>query len=229
MNYDWTTDVLDHGVVTLDDFMGSDLTIVNAAQASLDRQSEKYGTREKAILRTLMREEHGVPFEHVIFRYKLRLPIFLARQFVKHRMGSWSEHSARYSEIEPLFYVPGAQSVREQVGTAMSYTYKPLDPAFAGLFQFNVRRANRVAYEAYEDSLRLGVAKEQARMVLPVNTYTTVVWTLNARSLFNFLRLRADPHAQAEAQVYAVEMERLASLVIPDTMEAFIAAHRPKV
>ena len=225
----WSAKVLDHGIVAVDDFMGDDLTIVNAAQASLDRQSHGYGPREKAILLKLMSEEHGVPFEHVVMRFKLRLPIFLARQFVKHRMGSWSEHSARYSEIEPLFYVPGAESIRTQVGSAMSYTYEPLEPSYAGLFQFNVRRANRVAYEAYEDSIRLGVAKEQARMVLPVNTYTTVVWTLNARSLFNFLRLRADPHAQAEAQVYAVEMERLATLVIPDTMQAFVAAGRPKV
>ena len=226
----WTASVLDHGIVSMDDFMGDDLTIVNAAQASLDRYSKDYGAREQAILRTLMREEHGVPFEHVIMRFKLRLPIFLARQFVKHRMGSWSEHSARYSAMEPLFYVPALGDVRQQVGTAMSYTYKPMDTCDdAQRFRLLMQQVNVDAYAAYEYAIRIGVSKEQARMVLPVNTYTTVVWTLNARSLFNFLRLRADPHAQHEAQVYARQMERLAAMVIPDTMEAFIAAGRLKV
>ena len=230
MSNSWSAKVLDHGFVALEDYMGDDLTVVNAAQASLDRESQQYGPREKAILLKLMSEEHGVPFEHVVMRFKLRLPIFLARQFVKHRVGSWSEHSARYSEIEPLFYVPQIGDVRRQVGSAMSYTYEVMEsPADAQLFNLLLEGANQQTYRAYEYALGIGVAKEQARMVLPVNIYTTVVWTLNARSLFNFLRLRADSHAQAEAQVYAVEMERLATLVMPDTMQAFVAAGRPKV
>src|SRR4051794_17343582 len=96
--------------------MGSDLRIVNAAQASFDRESTEYGQRESRILNSLIREEHGVPFEHIVFTFKLRLPIFLARQYVKHRHGSWSEHSGRYSELYPLFYVPDAENVRVQIG-----------------------------------------------------------------------------------------------------------------
>lgn len=220
--------VLDHGVVELVDSLGSDLRIVNAAQASLDRSSTEYGERERRILRSLIREEHGVPFEHVVFTFRLRLPIFLARQFVKHRHGSWSEHSARYSPMEELFYVPHRAEVRTQVGKAMDYTYERAELRAALRFQDNLVAANDVAWTAYQAALEAGVAKEQARLSLPVNLYTTVVWTLNARSLFNFLRLRADEHAQAEARVYAVAMEELAATVIPDTIEAFIAADRPK-
>jgi thymidylate synthase (FAD) len=206
--------------------MGSDLRIVNAAQSSFNRESEEYGERERRILRALMREEHGVPFEHVVFTYRLRLPLFLAAQFKKHRMGSWSEHSARYSEMEELTYVP--EEVRKQVGKAMEYRYEDATDWESAWFQQEVRKANAAAFRAYNDALAVGIAKEQARVVLPVNTYTTVTWTLNARALFNFLRLRLDSHAQSEAYEYAQQMEELAAGVIPDTVRAFIDAGRPK-
>lgn len=215
-----TVKVLDHGIVSLIDTMGSDLSIVNAAQASLDRQSEAYGPREQAILRKLMQEEHGVPFEHVLLTFKLRLPIFVARQFVKHRMSSWSECSARYSEMGMLFYTP--TTPRKQVGKAMSYTYEDLDKDSADRFIDLLREASADALYAYHTALSLGVAKEHARLVLPMNLYTTAVWTMNLRGLFNFLHLRNDPHAQAEAQVYAGAMETLAATTFPDAIRAFI-------
>lgn len=218
--------VLDHGLVELMDSMGDDLRIVNAAQASFNRMSECYGKREAAILRSLMREEHGVPFEHVVFTFRLRLPIFLARQFVKHRHGSWSEHSARYSEMEPLFYVP--ESVRTQTGKAMEYRYEDASEFVAGYFRQGLMSANSTAWITYLRALEYGVAREQARLVLPANIYTTVVWTMNARALFNFLRLRLDSHAQQEAQVYAEAMQELAETVIPDAMAAFVEAGMPK-
>jgi thymidylate synthase (FAD) len=120
------------------------------------------------------------------------------------------------------------EEVRKQVGKAMEYRYEDATDWESAWFQQEVRKANAAAFRAYNDALAVGIAKEQARVVLPVNTYTTVTWTLNARALFNFLRLRLDSHAQSEAYEYAQQMEELAAGVIPDTVRAFIDAGRPK-
>lgn len=220
--------VLDHGLVELVDSMGDDLAIVNAAQASFDTESTEYGPKEAGILRFLMREEHGVPFESAVFKFKIRMPIFLARQYVKHRVASWSEQSGRYDELQPMFYVPQWDQVRSQVGKPGAYTFEPVDDSTASRYVTGLKYSNRIAWDAYQAALKDGVAKEIARLSLPVNLYTSLVWTLNARSLFNVIRLRADAHAQREAQAYAQVFEDLASLVIPDAMHAFIAQSRPK-
>ena len=220
--------VLDHGLVELLDWMGDDLAIVEAAQASFDKIPDGYGSKEQGILRFLMKEEHGVPFEHVVLKFRLRMPIFLARQYVKHRTSSWSEHSGRYSALEPLFYIPEPIDVRTQVGKPGRYSFEPVDVATAGDFLVSLEESCQLAWDTYQAALSTGVAKELARMVLPVNLYTTVVWTINARSLFNVIRLRVDSHAQREARVYARALEQLASIVIPDTMSAFVENERPK-
>lgn len=220
--------VLDHGRVELIDSMGSDLRIVNAAQASFDKESDTYDYREGRILNSLIREQHGVPFEHVVFTFKLRLPIFLARQYVKHRHGSWSEHSGRYSELYPLFYVPEAEDVRRQIGKPMDYKFGPVEPGVASDFRYELELSNKGAWTFYQEQIERGVAKELARLSLPVNLYTTVVWTLNLRSLFNVIRLRVDSHAQWEAQEYAKALEKYAKAVVPDTMSAWAMNGRPK-
>jgi thymidylate synthase (FAD) len=223
-----TITVLDHGRVELSDSMGDDLAIVQAAQASFNRTSAAYGEREQRILRSLMREEHGVPFEHVVFTFRVKLPLFLAAQYKKHRLSSWSEHSARYSPMEREFYVPSKDSVRRQIGKAMDYEFERVPEHMAVSFRQDLREQSNRAFNLYERWTEYGVAKEQARLALPVNTYTTIVWTMNARALFNFLRLRLDGHAQEEARVYAVAMEKLAATVIPDTMAAFREYGHPK-
>lgn len=221
-------EVLDHGLVELIDWMGDDLAIVEAAQASFDKVPDEYTDKEAGILRFLMREEHGVPFEHVVLKFRLRMPIFLARQYVKHRTSSWSEHSGRYSALEPLFYIPAPEDVRSQVGKPGSYTFEPVDLDTATRYRADLTETNQCAWHTYQSAIRAGVAKEIARLALPVNLYTTVVWTINARSLFNVIRLRVDSHAQREAQVYAQALEALAGHVIPDTIAAFIENGRPK-
>jgi thymidylate synthase (FAD) len=218
--------VLDHGRVELLDSMGDDLRVVNAAQASFDRSSTKYGERERKILRSLMREEHGVTFEHVAFTFRVRMPIFLARQYVKHRHASWSEHSLRYSEAEPLFYVP--TQVRTQTGKPMEYQYEEAEDDTAALFRTVVEEHSWTGLQRYRSALDGGVAREQARLLLPINLYTTVVWTLNLRSLLNVLRLRTDAHAQHEAREYATALEGYARYVVPDTLDAWVEAGRPK-
>jgi thymidylate synthase (FAD) len=220
--------VLDHGVVELVDFMGSDLRIVNAAQASFDKESADFEFREERILASLIREEHGVPFEHVVFTFKMKLPLFLARQYVKHRHGSWSEHSGRYSALHPEFYVPLHQHVRRQVGKPMDYAFEAATPDVAWEFQDRLMEANELSWDTYTWAVENGVAKEQARFAMPENRYTTVVWTLNLRSLFNVIRLRVDSHAQWEAQRYAEVLEGLAMKVVPSAMSSWIGSGRPK-
>lgn len=225
----YSRSVLDSGQVRLINWMGNDLEIVNAAQASLDNESESYTSREEGILRFLMREEHGVPFEHVVLKFKMMMPLFLCAQFKKHRMSSWSERSGRYDEFErPQFYVPATEHIRTQVGKPGAYTFDNADRAQAVLFQAALVESQDIAWRLYQTALEGGIAKEQARLFLPPTLYTTVVWTLNVRSLFNVIRLRADSHAQWEAQQYGQAFEELAALVIPDTIAAFVAAGRPK-
>lgn len=220
--------VLDHGRLELLDSMGNDLRIVNAAQASFGKFSTEYGHRESRILNSLIREEHGVPFEHVLFTFHMTLPLFLARQYVKHRHGSWSEESGRYSQLFPEFYVPDLGDVRTQVGKAMEYKFDQADEENAEYFRQSLREHGEFASDSYNTFLAHGIAKEQARYFLTENRYTTVVWTLNLRSLFNVIRLRVDSHAQWEAQEYARVLADLAATVVPDTMNIWIAQGMPK-
>lgn len=221
-----TIKVLDHGFVSLIDSMGDDLAIVQAAQASFAKESLTYTEREAGILNFLMREGHGVPMEHVVLKFRLRLPLKIAAQLKKHRMASWSEQSSRYDEMSEDCYLP--ENFRTQVGRIGSYTFTEVDWRTNEWASAVVGTAYRQSLEAYRNLLSQGIAKEQASLVLPVGLYTEVVWTLNARSLFNVLHLRADAHAQWEVQQYALAMENLAKQVIPDTIRMFIDAGRPK-
>lgn len=213
--------VLDHGCVELVQWMGDDLAIVQAAQSSFARFSSSYGERERAILRSLMREEHGVPFEHVSLTFRLHMPIFVARQLVKHRISSWSEHSARYSKISFEYFLPELSGVRTQTGKPMAYQFETAHTAVAAEYLSRLESFSEQAKSHYEWALSNGIAKEQARFFMPTTFYTTVTWTMNARALFNVLHLRNDPHAQAETRVYAKAMEELARIVIPDAVDAF--------
>lgn len=214
-------DVLDHGRVDLINWIGSDLFIVQAAQSSFARFSSTYGPREQAILRSLMREEHGVPFEHVSLTFRIKMPIFVARQLVKHRMSSWSEQSARYSKLEIEYYLPTLADTRSQIGKAMEYKFEAADTRLASEFLMRLQQWCDQGLKSYEWALANGIAKEQARMFVPINAFTTITWTMNVRALLNVLHLRNDDHAQGETREYAKAMEELAGMVIPDTLQAF--------
>lgn len=216
-----TVKVLDRGEVELINWLGDDLYIVQAAQSSFANFSKTYGERERGILRSLMREEHGVPFEHVSLTFRLKMPIFVARQLVKHRMSSWSEQSARYSKFDVEYYLPKAEQLRTQVGKPMEYKFESSDLVVAAAFLEKLEAWCSEGLENYQWAMEHGIAKEQARIFLPVNTYTTITWTMNVRGLLNVLHLRNDDHAQAETREYAIAMEELAWLAIPDTLEAF--------
>ena len=223
---DRTIDVLDHGFVRLDDAMASDLSVVNAARVSFARRKEEMDDADAGLIRFLLRERHGTPFEHNAFRFHIRAPIFVAREWFRHRVGSFNEFSMRYAKATDDFYVPAAEDVRTQVGKPGSYSFEEVDPAIAETTRDELRAVYESAFAAYERLVELGVARELARSVLPVGAYTEFYWTVNARSLMNFVSLRAAETAQREIRRYADACERFLAEEMPVTYEAYVSAGR---
>jgi thymidylate synthase (FAD) len=221
-----TIPVLDHGFVRLDGSMADDLSVVNAARVSFAQRSTQMDERDHGLIRFLMRERHGTPFEHNAFRFHVKLPIFVMREWARHRIGSFNEWSARYSQLEPEFYIPEPEDVRTQVGKPGAYSFDPVDPELAEHTREAQRTVYEQAYAAYVDLLDQGVAKEVARNVLPVAIYTQFYWTVNARSLMNFLSLRNAVTAQREIRRYAAACEQLFGECMPITHAAFLANER---
>ena len=218
--------VLDHGFVRLDGAMADDLSVVNSARVSFGRRVATMTDAEAGLVRFLMRHRHGTPFEHNSFRFHVRTPIFVAREWFRHRIGSFNEFSMRYAEATDDFYVPSAEAVRTQVGTPGAYSFEPVSPELAEHTQAAVGDAYDVAYTTYRDLIDKGVAREVARSVLPVGAYTEFYWTVNARALMNFLSLRSHETAQHEIRVYAEPIELLFESRMPVTYEAWAANDR---
>src|SRR5262249_55017343 len=153
----------DHGFVRLDDAMADDLSVVNGARVSFARHKEEMDDSDGGLIRFLMRERHGTPFEHNSFRFHIRAPIFVAREWFRHRVGSFNEFSMRYAKATDEFYVPAAEDVRTQVGKPGSYSFEPVSDEVAEATQDDLRRVYETAYETYERLVELGVARELAR------------------------------------------------------------------
>ena len=223
---DDTIHVLDHGFVRLDDVMASDLSVVNGARVSFARRKEEMDDSDAGLIRFLMRDRHGTPFEHNAFRFHIRCPIFVAREWMRHRVGSFNEFSLRYAKATDDFYVPEAEDVRSQVGKPGAYTFETVEPDLAEHTRDALREVYEHAYSTYERLVEAGVAREVARSVLPVGAYTEFYWTVNARSLMNFVSLRAAETAQREIRRYAEAVERFLELHMPITYAAFVASGR---
>jgi thymidylate synthase (FAD) len=221
-----TIDVLDHGFVRLDEAMASDLSVVNAARVSFARRKEEMDDADRGLIRFLLRERHGTPFEHNAFRFHIRAPIFVAREWFRHRVGSFNEFSMRYAKATDDFYVPAPEDVRTQVGKPGSYSFEQVEPDLAETTREEIRAVYETAFAAYERLVEQGVARELARSVIPVGAYTEFYWTVNARSLMNFVSLRAAETAQREIQRYADACERFLAKEMPVTYEAFVDADR---
>lgn len=221
-----TIRVLDHGFVRLDDAMASDLSVVNAARVSFARRREEVDDADAGLIRFLMRDRHGTPFEHNAFRFHIRCPIFVAREWFRHRVGSFNEFSMRYAKATDDFYVPEPEDVRSQVGKPGAYTFETVDPELAEQTRDDMRAVYEAAFATYERLVEQGIAREVARAVLPVGAYTEFYWTLNARSLMNFVSLRAAETAQREIRRYAEAVERFLEQQMPITHAAFIANGR---
>ena len=182
--------------------------------------------RNAGLVRFLMRERHGTPFEHNFFRFHIKAPLFVTREWQRHRVGSFNERSGRYSELPDEFYVPAAGDVRTQVGKPGAYTFEPLADDAAEQVREGIAASYAESYRRYQELLAAGVAKEVARSVLPVGLYTEFYWSVNARSLMNFLSLRNAPTAQLEIRVYAEAAERHFEHAMPVTHAAFVAQGR---
>jgi thymidylate synthase (FAD) len=223
---DGSIPVLDHGFVRLDASMADDLSVVNSARVSFGRRKEEMDDSDRGLIRFLMRDRHGTPFEHNSFRFHIRCPIFVAREWMRHRVGSFNEFSMRYARATDDFYVPEAEDVRTQVGKPGAYSFDPVEPDLAEATREELKAVYETAYEAYERLVEQGVARELARSVLPVGAYTEFYWTVNARALMNFVSLRAAESAQREIRRYAEACERFLAEKMPVTYEAFVASGR---
>jgi thymidylate synthase (FAD) len=221
-----TIRVLDHGFVRLDGCMADDLSVVNGARVSFARRRDEMTDAEEGLIRFLMRERHGTPFEHNAFRFHVRCPLFVAREWFRHRMGSFNEFSMRYAKATDDFYVPEAEDVRTQVGKPGSYSFEPVDDELAETTREELRSVYEHAYSTYERLVEAGVARELARAVIPVGAYTEFYWTINARSLMNFVSLRAAETAQREIRRYADAVEAFFAEQMPVTHAAFVANGR---
>lgn len=217
-------------MVTLKTHMGDDLLIVNAARGSLGVEHEQFEASDYGLIKSLIRDEHGAPFEVVNFVFVVEVPLFIARQWFKHRFSGFSEKSGRYSKILPKFYIPADEDVMTQVGKSMSYTYKTLEPPEnrQWFIDRSIEHAKN-SYALYEESLVKGVAKQEARMNIPQNFYTRFYWKTDLRNLTNFLVLRNDHHAQLEIQRAAKIVEQAFASVAPVTYEIWCNEGRKRL
>jgi len=214
-------DVLDHGFVRLVDSMGSDLSVVRSARVSHDaawRAGEDQGS-DARLIRYLWNNHHSTPFESVTFTFEIKAPIFVFRQWHRHRTWSYNEVSARYTELPEEFYVPNP----EVIGVQSASNKQTRDiTGDADPFSANViRETCEHSFRMYRSLLAAGVPRELARSVLPVATYSHMFATVNLLNLMKFLTLRCDAHAQYEIRVYAEAMRELAYTVAPTSMKAW--------
>ncbi len=216
---DYTRFVLDNGFVRLVEWMGDDYAPARAARISYGRESKGQEQDEK-LMGYLLDHKHETPFELVVFKFHVKCPIFVARQWMRHRIASFSEISGRYTTFEPEFYIPstgriksidnkqGSQEIQDyhalkmEKGQGFSDKY-PHKGDWNREVENTIETVSRQAYEMYQHLMKIGVANEMARMILPVNLYTEFYFGVNARSLMNFLKLRLHEHAQFEIREYA--------------------------
>ncbi|AML53460.1 FAD-dependent thymidylate synthase [Falsihalocynthiibacter sp. S25ZX9] len=217
-------EVLDHGFVRVVDYMGDDAAICQAARVSYGKGTKSV-QNDKGLIRYLMRHWHSTPFEMCEVKLHVKLPVFVARQWIRHRTANVNEYSARYSILDREFYIPApehlaAQSVINNQGRGETLTG---DEA-ARVLEILKSDANR-AYDNYEammsDEGQQGLARELARMNLPSNIYTQWYWKVDLHNLFHFLRLRADSHAQYEIRVYADAIAKVVADWVPAAFGAF--------
>lgn len=213
--------VLDCGFVRLVDYMGGDASIVQAARVSYGAGT-KTVREDRGLINYLMRHRHTTPFEMVELKFHVKLPIFVARQWIRHRTANVNEQSLRYSVMPDEFYVPqpeevGIQSRSNRQGRSVEDVPEALRRHVVDV----LRSCPEAAYPLYEELIEAGVARELARICLPVSAYTEWYWKINLHNLFHFLSLRADPHAQYEIRMYALALSQCAKAVAPNAYAAF--------
>lgn len=216
--------ILDHGLIRVVDYMGDDAAICQAARVSYGRGTKSV-QNDTGLIRYLMRHWHSTPFEMCEVKLHVKLPVFVARQWIRHRTANVNEYSARYSILDREFYIPAPEHLAAQSSTNNQGRGLVLEGEEAQrVLDFLREDANR-AYDHYEEMLsqegQQGLARELARMNLPANIYTQWYWKVDLHNLFHFLRLRADSHAQYEIRIYAEKICELVRDWVPAAYGAF--------
>jgi len=227
----WQVDIHEHGFLALVDAMprlvpadrSGDAAIVQAARVSYGAGTKRVH-EDRGLIRYLLRHRHTTPFEMVEFKFHIAMPIFVARQWIRHRTANVNEYSARYSVMPDRFYRPDLDAVRRQSKTNRQGGEEPIDEATASAFLTYLDRAEAL-HRDYLDLADRGVARELARCGLPVSVYTEWYWKCDLHNILHFLALRLDPHAQAEIRLYAEAMLALIEPICPLTVEAFRDYH----
>ncbi len=210
--------VLDKGFVRLVDSMGDDSSVVQAARVSYQKGT-KTKKEDAKLISYLMKNRHTTPFEMVEFKFHAKMPIFVARQWVRHRTANINEVSARYSVLPADFYIPEAlreQDMKNKQGSLVVHNSNKDNKNIERILQHSIK-----AYMLYEKLLKDGVGREMARIVLPLNIYTEWYWKIDLHNLLNFLRLRLDKHAQYEIRVYAEAMLKIIEDIVPVSVKTF--------
>lgn len=213
--------VLDHGFVRLVDYMGDDNAIVQAARVSYGAGTKNVSS-DRQLIRYLMRHRHTTPFEMCEVKFHVKLPIFVARQWIRHRTANVNEISGRYSEMVDEFYVPELEQIRPQsVINKQGRSEDAFEPNEAEEIQAQLSETQRELYSEYKESLDKNLARELARINLPLSLYTEWYWKIDLHNLFHFLHLRLDAHAQYEIRVFAEAMAAITKELFPIAYEAF--------
>lgn len=214
--------VLDHGFARLVDHMGNDLSIVRSARVSYNAEwRAQESKKDEKLIHYLMKNHHNTPFESVTFTFEIKAPIFVIRQWHRHRTMSYNEVSARYTELPEEFYVPKLEHIGEQTKKNKQARVIQATPQGAADNQRVIAQACKDAFKNYHVLINHGTPRELARSVLPVATYTHMFATVNLHNLFHFLRERLHEHAQYEIRVYAQALLELISPVVPVAVDAF--------
>ena len=213
--------VLDKGFVRLVDYLGADERIVQAARVSYGAGTKTF-REDRGLIRYLMRNEHTSPFEQVVLTFHVKMPIFVARQWIRHRTARVNEISGRYSVMEQEFYVPEGKDIAQQSeSNRQGREREAVDPEVQQEVAGKLEADQQQAYEAYQSLLDQGLARELARVNLPVSLYTEMYWQIDLHNLFHFLKLRMDAHAQYEIRAYASMIYSIVQRVCPIACEAF--------
>lgn len=219
----------DDMTVILIDSMGTEDRAVQVAKVSTLGPDSRDTAGSTRLLKRLYAEEHGVPFEHIYFTFYLEIPIFVSRQIVKHRISSINEESGRYREFLPSFYLPSDERKLVQTGKTMDYNFVEGRPDQYEAVKFVTQSQSQAFWDNYSALLDYGIAKEVARMTMPVNTYTSMFFTLNLRSLMNFIRkrkvwedARIVSHAQKEIEMVTDQMVEIIKERFPNVWDSFV-------
>lgn len=214
------TPLLDHGFIILRDHMGSDHEIAESARMSYGRGTKKVNA-DAGLLRYLMLNHHSSPFEMAEIKVHMRLPVFVMRQWIRHRTANVNEYSGRYSEMPRLFYIPTLDQIKIQDSVNKQGSSHALPEHVAKGVQTSMKALSNKAFDDYELMLKIGVSRETARIILPLNIYTEVVWKIDLNNLIKLLVLRDDDHAQWEIRQYAKELAKIFAKLFPETFAVY--------